>query len=476
MLADKSGESLHNDNNTQTFTVTEECSSGNDSPRNESCAVKNEDNGESSEALLYLSAPLFAPNSSEVSSILEKSLSHDEEFQSDNIAVRQADICRPVPDPNLLKDTTSIDHGQGSQGQTSLFKTAKNGMIKRPYIHRKLHQPKSTHDYTNYQGFYHLHTAETESFDRTSIGTLSIPQITKQLEKLAFAKESVIEYDDSPFELISRFTYFKEFPNDAERITRLYLSAISNVFFFFGGFFYTLVAGYVIHDEKNKANSFQGDIQIDESFNPWSPGKYYVMGLMGPLFFLLNACMDIFRSTRYSPETDDNLGFDSEPRWDIIAASFFGMGATLDLASSLVTGDEQGWQDNTYILSTHLYLVSAVATLIGLKFDASSPGDLLFAIGTMLFLIGNLIDTGLSYFISYGVESDEELYLYKWSFASALLWTVDAVLYLMADFFFSPAPERIITTAKDLGIPCAADCSDNTGVYTTHKFLNEINH
>jgi hypothetical protein len=108
--------------------------------------------------------------------------------------------------------------------------------------------------------------------------------------------------------------------------------------------------------------------------------------------------------------------------------------------------------------------------LIGLQFDASSTGDLLFAIGCMLFLIGSLIDTGLSYVISYGVESSQELFLYKWSLASAILWTVDAILYLMADFFFSEAPEMILTTAKDLGIPCTPECIDNNGAkYRNYK-------
>jgi hypothetical protein len=442
------------------MTQDELCSSANESREREteeSLAVTNDANDGISECQLDPLSPLPTQDISIVSTLLEQP----------TMAI-QDEISLPIPDPEPPDTTINIEQ---NNGQDTLFKTAYNhnhGIIQRPYIHRNYHPSKSFHDDSlNDHENYYLHT------ERDNELVYQTPTKPIRLSDGNMTNDLRIPYDEKTIEIYSRFTHLNDYPiSEADRQSRLYMSVTSNVFFFFGGFFCSLVAAYVIYDKNHTDTPYQQDDKIDTDFNPWSPGKYYIMGVLGPLFFVLNAGMDIYRSTRWKDprELDPNFDFENETRWDIISATLFGIAAALHLLSSLVQGDDQGWQNDTYIISTHLYLLSAVASLIGLQFDASSTGDLLFAIGCMLFLIGSLIDTGLSYVISYGVESSQELFLYKWSLASAILWTVDAILYLMADFFFSEAPEMILTTAKDLGIPCTPECIDNNGAkYRNYK-------
>jgi len=410
---------------------------------------------------------------------VSKALNHSEEIRMEEsprilAAASSSDISLPISDHEPQNNTINISHE--NEGE-SLFKTVYNrshgNILHRSYLHQRHHQQSKPLDDENYisdHEQYHLHTDSPDELKhQTPIRSISAPPTTKIVSSWDTSMALKIPYDETAFDIHHGYTQLKYLMNEEDRWSRLYLSVTSNIFFFLGGFFYSVVAAYAIHDEKHKItinSSYQHQDLIDTDFNPWSPGKYYIMGVLGPLFFVINAAVDIYRSTRLKnpKELDENLGFENETRWDVISAAFFGIASTIDLISSFFQGDDHGWQNDTYILSTHFYLLCAVATLIGLQFDASSTGDLLFAIGCMLFLIGTLIDTGLSYVISYGVESSQEIVLYQWSLASAILWTVDAILYLMADFFFSEAPAKILTTANDLGIPCASECIENTGV------------
>jgi hypothetical protein len=124
----------------------------------------------------------------------------------------------------------------------------------------------------------------------------------------------------------------------------------------------------------------------------------------------------------------------------------FGMGATLDLVAASTTEMEQYPYVCTWAVvgAAHFYLINAIYVVVVAsthnkvfcyRTGLSSSQSITY-IADRLFLMGSIVDVALSYFyIGENWDSNRTVwvYIYRGYLFSALLWLLNAIMYIVAD-------------------------------------------
>ena len=259
------------------------------------------------------------------------------------------------------------------------------------------------------------------------------------------------------------------------------------------------------NDDKSASIDFMDDIFDHDDL---SSRIYYLLNSMGPLLFIVNAIVDIKFATTLRPLPTGDSGRNTtttinhsntregmqgriysvlsdllhggvmdreegisethimEKMWDLASAITFGVGATLEFSGTLFDDDDEenaaadeGSYFPSYIvnmLSMHIYLISGlIATHKDRELICYPGGSIarrLIACGMMLFLMGSILDCVISYLYNPILAHDHilsDLSLSWCNLLSTLLWNVDAIFYVMADFLlFSLYNTRAFTTCR----------------------------
>ncbi len=194
-------------------------------------------------------------------------------------------------------------------------------------------------------------------------------------------------------------------------------------------------------------------VSAARSLFPWF-SWYYFLSIGGAILFILNAGIDLFRCHRISKIEEISI-FDKNLRGDTYAAILFGMAATLDLRGSLISSSESGGIDGfMWLLSSHLYLFSALSTLSSMNYRCGSIPLSLNLIGDILFMIATLIDVSISYISDPDIVFETQHVLLRFGLLSSVLWLLDAILYIAANVIVlcmtkqkNDAVGRIISTS-----------------------------
>jgi hypothetical protein len=139
----------------------------------------------------------------------------------------------------------------------------------------------------------------------------------------------------------------------------------------------------------------------------------------------------------------------------VLVALSFGGGATFDLIAALMC--ELDTASYVVVAAAHCYLINALLILSSRNNnithtstnDRTTVQKITF-IGDALFLMGSMVDVALSYFYIGRNESDIVwLYIYRGYLFSAILWWINAVLYISADCIRVPDDQQAIPSSVD---------------------------
>jgi hypothetical protein len=120
---------------------------------------------------------------------------------------------------------------------------------------------------------------------------------------------------------------------------------------------------------------------------------------------------------------------------DFFLGATFGLGALLDLVSSLTVDlRNEKWTDLTAFAAVHSYLVNAILLLSGKRHSFQTLPDVLEVVGDLFFFTGSVVDVVLSYFYSETTSDATWKLVDRGNLVSAVLWLVDAMLCMVADY------------------------------------------
>jgi len=186
-------------------------------------------------------------------------------------------------------------------------------------------------------------------------------------------------------------------------------------------------------DNESDTGATSDTIKID---------SYTMLSIAAASAFILNAIIDFCRCVHYR-HTNSKVHslWHEDIRADVITAILFGIAACIDLWGAIIYGIS-AYTDTSEkliaratLVSTQVYLLSAIAAIMGLDWKCKSLVLLLAITGDILFLIGSIIDVVISYLyvIPAAVQSVDPVLLLKLSLVSSTLWLVDSILYLWSD-------------------------------------------
>lgn len=172
--------------------------------------------------------------------------------------------------------------------------------------------------------------------------------------------------------------------------------------------------------------------------------KYAVMSLTGSLMFIANAIWDMYwcygrekewkKQIELGYESDNeevNEAYHKEEMRSFSAALAFGTAGSIDLGATFIKNADI--VANITIVTTHIYLLSAILALRGTSFSCPSIPAGLTLTGDLLFAIGSVIDVIISYLSDPEISHFNDLTLAQWWSFSSILWFVDACLYFLSD-------------------------------------------
>lgn len=178
----------------------------------------------------------------------------------------------------------------------------------------------------------------------------------------------------------------------------------------------------------------------DENGDAYDRDDY--MATFASTLFVVNALVDLawVRAGGSCRRGDD------DSRRDISSAATFGIGAALEAVSTLFPGDEDLRQYGSNMLSCHVYLLSGLLSIRGHSSSLAyrSPAEAFMSLGLLLFAAGSLIDVVMSYLYDPELSNISTLTLARCNLASSLLWLLDAIFYMTADFILYSVPGKIV--------------------------------
>ncbi len=158
--------------------------------------------------------------------------------------------------------------------------------------------------------------------------------------------------------------------------------------------------------------------------------SYTILSILGSCLMIANATLDLYQCKLLSMHNELHSIWHSAIRSDFLAASSFGVAAIIELTALFLTGDVVHLVYVASIASSHLYLLSAILSLMNTQLCHChvhlSRGTKLRHFGDWLFLIGSLIDTIISIASDPDVIKVNGWVLCGLNVLSSILWLCDA--------------------------------------------------
>jgi len=123
----------------------------------------------------------------------------------------------------------------------------------------------------------------------------------------------------------------------------------------------------------------------------------------------------------------------------------FGLGAILEFTSAVTEVSHLEISNWTAVVAMHAYLVNAAIVLFFKKrrkhhgYCGGVPvtfSERLELLGDVLFGVGCSVDVSLSYYYNDRTTDNEWIWVDRGNLVSAVLWLVDSILYIAADFYY----------------------------------------
>jgi len=197
-------------------------------------------------------------------------------------------------------------------------------------------------------------------------------------------------------------------------------------------------------DDDYEYDEVYDEVYDDDYYYNKYVNKYFIMSIFGAIFLVCNALWEIYwcfgrerewkESINAGYESDDeeeNEAYRREERQNLSSALAFGAAASIDLVAAFIPNYKIGAQ--FYVVSAHMYLLSAILALRGTVLSCPSIPIGLALAGDILFALGSLIDVTVSLISDPFLFQLNDIILAQWSCVSSILWLTDALLYFAAD-------------------------------------------
>jgi len=247
--------------------------------------------------------------------------------------------------------------------------------------------------------------------------------------------------------------------------TPTYIMA-SNLLFLTGSLLFLWIAlwEWIGSDEASSDNSvIKEDDVTPADILEWD--SMDMLAATAPFMFLMNSCVDIMYAFQVLRTDFQPCRFGDDPRWEIGVAVLFGMAATCDFLSAVIYVDEKTLAH--YLpssLAAHFYVIMAIFALWGRDIPDQTASMRLYQAADALFLLGSLIDVSLSYFRTSSTTSEMQLVLERWSVASASLWVVNSILYILADTYLQRSQQAMVDVDLAEDQPCSGEDAPNVNL------------
>jgi hypothetical protein len=216
----------------------------------------------------------------------------------------------------------------------------------------------------------------------------------------------------------------------------------TNLFFFLGSLFYVWVAIWDLPEELKTVNEIKlldkdelVEFDLFDSFQV-AISPYKAVAGMAALCYVFDALVEIAQLP--SAQATHHLMHNVRRHIPFIELSVgvtFGLSAILDFCSSVTSDDDSDTSvsKRLHVTALHIYLLNCLLLLIGKRFTMKSVSTSLEVVGDVLFVTGSVNDVFLAYW--YRKEYDEEATEARamGDLFSAILWLIDALLYIIAD-------------------------------------------
>jgi len=323
-------------------------------------------------------------------------------------------------------------------------------------LHKEKTSPGYDYDYSSSFGFkYHGSSPSPSSPGSPDSTTLMLPDGDSGLGTsfTTFPDDSLGAFPTSPPSLSSSSSSSSLSTLD-EMFRDLRFSLPSGILFFIGsilslslalidlkwGDYYYSEEYYNAYGDGDGVNDDADAAEDSIIFDP-----YTIISIAAAVGYILNPIVDVTRCIYYKKDNPKLSWWDRDLRYDLASALLFCLAASIDLWASIPkskSGSNLSQEDvdaqivTATLVSCHVYLLSAIASLMGLNCGSCFKGwpFALGFIGDMLFLMGSIIDVSISYISDPTFISFDPMILLKLGILSSALWLVDSVLYLLADF------------------------------------------
>lgn len=214
---------------------------------------------------------------------------------------------------------------------------------------------------------------------------------------------------------------------------------IANASFFIGSILYVWQAIWnLMYDYKWYGGNDEGndeDAEYDDDYVEPFWSFYKVLSMIAALMYVANALVDGRVAVSEMRGKVGSGRFGDDPRWEIGVAVTFGVAALCDFLSELIATDDNEWPSYAAgCAAVDIYLLNAVLVVSGRRPQFTSLPKTLMSSGDILFMIGSIIDVTISFVNDPKVPTSRYIGLAWFSFASAALWFIDSILYILADY------------------------------------------
>lgn len=223
----------------------------------------------------------------------------------------------------------------------------------------------------------------------------------------------------------------------------------SNTAFFLGSIFYVWIAisdvvayesGSMDDDafssESPSMSPSDENSKGDDEYGAWDElnllFSYKVVSCAGAFGYVANAIIDFAMATMEMKAEVRRGRYGDDPRLELGVALTFGIAASCDFVGAL-TFDEDAPSYTASSAAVHVYLLNALLVITGRRPNFASWPEAFTGAGDILFLIGSVIDVVISYFLTPEAALPTLKTMAWWNLASAVLWFVDSILYILAD-------------------------------------------
>lgn len=209
-------------------------------------------------------------------------------------------------------------------------------------------------------------------------------------------------------------------------------SVACHFLFLMGSILFVWLAVWDIQDEQNDRDNLDNNVVLS-SFVNLTP--HVVLSAAAALCLVIESVLQILTLRKAAKEAGQGRS-----RYPEIALSVsFGLGAFLAFLSAVTEDLDDNERISNMALAgaEHFYLITTVILLTWKKQRFYTLGNKLESAGDMFFACGSLLDVALSYFHFYGTTDDESLKIAnRGNLLAAVLWLLDAILYIAADYFY----------------------------------------